>query len=373
MKKSTAIAFILLLALSLAACGSKEQSDGSSVDVPTPEPSVETGAVVAEVSSYLSILQLTGTVNIKRGENVLDARAGMRLMNLDLLRTLAESSAWLLLEEDRAVELGELTTLHIDKQARGFVLTLTEGEIKAQIDSPLNSDEEFTVFAGTLALSVRGTVFTARIDSNTVTVNVEYGEVAVIDAMGEEIATVKAGESMSFETDKLVEFGGYSWRVLAVSSGKALLLAEHILEYGVYNEVRSGDVTWETCTLRAYLNGDFLNSFNSDDRAKISETQVINNDNESYQGRTIPGGADTTDRIFLLSMEEAETYFGEESERIAYDLDDGEASKWWWLRTPGDNSSSASNVTEEGLIGTGGWGVTTEGGIRPALWLKLGQ
>jgi hypothetical protein len=63
----------------------------------------EVNEVVAEDINAVSILELTGTAIIEREaeEFNLGARAGMRLLNLDTLRTLAESTAWLLLEEDR--------------------------------------------------------------------------------------------------------------------------------------------------------------------------------------------------------------------------------------------------------------------------------
>jgi hypothetical protein len=82
----------------------------------------------------------------------------------------------------------------VERKLKGFALTLLEGEVTAQIDRPLDEGEEFTVVAGNLALAVRGTVFTVRLDSasNVVTVSVERGEVAVLDAGGNEIAIVTA-------------------------------------------------------------------------------------------------------------------------------------------------------------------------------------
>jgi hypothetical protein len=423
MKNLTALTLALIMAISLVACGNKDNGDVEAAETPAPLLTDEVNVVVAEDVDAVSIIELTGTANIERvlsdaprldevqardndedslpesfpglESSIITARAGMRLMNRDTLRTFAQSAAWLLLEEDRAVELGELTALHIDKQEKGFVLTLSEGEVRAQIDRPLAEDEEFTVVAGDLALAVRGTIFTVALENlgTVVAVSVERGEVAVIDAEGEEIATVKAGESQSFATGKLVEFGGYEWRVLEVKDGQALPLSEYVLEMRPYHgEWYRGATseeyatTWADCDLRAYLNGEFLNRFSESDRVRIAEAHNENKDNPWY---SITGGADTTDRIFLLSLDEVVQHFGDSGQlgnrpsadtygiddefneaRMAYAPNDG--ASWWWLRSPGGYSSYAAGIDNVGFIGVGGGGVTYDkAGVRPALWLIL--
>ncbi|MDR0220206.1 MAG: FecR family protein, partial [Lachnospiraceae bacterium] len=311
----------------------------------------------------------------------------------------AESAAWLLLEEDRAVELGENSALHIDRQSKGFVLTLTAGEVTARIDKPLSDGEEFTVKAGNLALAVRGTIFTVRIDGAIVTVSVERGEVAVIDSSGNELTTIGEDESVSFDTSAgnavvaapaqssndnyevgdIVGFGGYEWRVLEVSDGKALLLSEYVLELRPYNgewrddltfdeNIAALSTTWADCDLRAYLNGEFYDSLGADIKARIVETQVVNDDNPEYG---TPGGADTNDKIFLLSIDEAEAYFSDDTARIAYDSSG--AASWWWLRSPGYGSRYAALVGRGGDVDVNGiYGIYIGyGGVRPALWLNL--
>ncbi|MDR0220652.1 MAG: DUF5050 domain-containing protein [Lachnospiraceae bacterium] len=159
---------IVALALSLAACKG-------------------TGSV--------SVLEVTNSVNVDRGEEEIAARKGMRLQNLDTVRTGSASSAWLSLGEAKAVELSELTALRVDRQERGFVLTLAYGEIKNQIDQPLATDEDFAVQAGNHVLAVRGTVFTVNYTDSLVNVGVESGTVAVLDIQGNELAVLEAGES----------------------------------------------------------------------------------------------------------------------------------------------------------------------------------
>ena len=183
----------------------------------------------------------------------------------------------------------------------------------------------------------------------------------------------------------IVRFGANDWRVLEIKDGRALLLSDGILtETNAYNGSYT-DVTWETCTLREYLNGEFYNSFSADEKARISETGLTNDNNQWYG---TSGGAATVDKIFLLNLEEVVKYFGDSgqlmnrpdntediddqynSARIAHN-DEGAAS-WHWLRSPGANSSSAAVVFHNGKVNVIGNDVHfNRGGVRPALWIYL--
>jgi hypothetical protein len=193
-----------------------------------------------------------------------------------------------------------------------------------------------------------------------------------------------------------LEFGGYEWRVLEVSNGKALLLSEYILEERKYHNEWT-EITWADCDLRSYLNGEFYNSFGEGEKARIAQTRVSNKDNQ-WEGT--PGGDDTDDYVFLLSIEEVVQYFGDSGQlsdrptnewgegaysinddynerRIAYDRDGNVSS--WCLRSPG---LLGDGVTE---IGSGGGiiiadpygyagGMSLVGnsyGLRPAMWVTL--
>jgi hypothetical protein len=160
---------------------------------------------LTDTVNTVSVLETTGTVDIERSSDTLAARVGMRLMNLDTVRTGGASSAWLSLDSDKAIGLAEQTSLRVDQSARGFELTLVAGEIRAQIDKPLADGEDFTVQAGNLALAVRGTVFTANYRDSLLKVQVESGSVAVLDAQGRELAVLGAGESGAYEAGETAE------------------------------------------------------------------------------------------------------------------------------------------------------------------------
>ena len=97
---------------------------------------------------------------------------------------------------------------------------------------------------------------------------------------------------------------------------------------------------------------------------------------------------ETIDKIFSLSIQEAESYFLDDEDRIArvtpYSIENGsisgnkdrsldyEKEGWWWLRSPGSNSINAAIVENDGAIDEDGNFIENSAGfIRPALWLNL--
>ena len=181
---------------------------------------------------------------------------------------------------------------------------------------------------------------------------------------------------------KMGRYGGEEiyWLVLAVEEGKALLISEKGLDAKSYNDDERENVTWETCTLRKWLNSNFYNSvFGSDEREKILTAKVTADKNPEHD--TDPG-QDTEDKVFLLSIQEAEKYFTDDGDvemaafLTEYAKTNGAYQNdrccWWWLRSPGNNSRSAV------CVGGDGW-ADYEGNdvgigdvcVRPALWVKL--
>ena len=184
----------------------------------------------------------------------------------------------------------------------------------------------------------------------------------------------------------IIHFGGHNWRVLDVQDGRALIISENIIERRAYH-AWDERITWEHSTLRHYLNNEFLNSFNATDRARITETRVINNNNPWFGTN---GGNDTTDRIFLLSLEEVVRYFGNSGRLANQNHPNNEnwgfhdqyntarvarernGNDWfWWLRSPSYSGNTAAIVGSSGSVGVGGGVDLGIGGVRPALWLNL--
>ena len=61
------------------------------------------------------------------------------------------------------------------------------------------------------------------------------------------------------------------------------LISEKNLDFQPYNNSSTENVTWETSTLRTWLNSDFYyQAFNDDEQQAIKNTLVINDDNPYY-------------------------------------------------------------------------------------------
>ena len=197
------------------------------------------------------------------------------------------------------------------------------------------------------------------------------------------------------EIGGLVEFGQFeqdgdenngpepiTWIVLDVQDGRQLLLSQYCLDCRPYNEP-FGDVTWETAALRAWLNGEFLaNAFSGEAQGRIRE---VTNTNPANAVTGIDGGADTKDRVFLLSESEYSAYFHREEDRwlngraqpTQYAIDRGvhlneDGCAFWWVRTPGTDPYSAEFVDGDGeLYSSGAYAeIDYYYGVRPAIWVS---
>ena len=220
------------------------------------------------------------------------------------------------------------------------------------------------------------------------------------------VAAKKALEAREaqFTVGNYVTFGEYpqttagedmtpiEWLVLARNGNKALLISRYGLDAQPYNTDYTS-VTWETCTLRTWLNSTFYNkAFSSAEQAAILTTNVDNSKNQCYSGWSTSSGNNTQDKVFLLSYAEANKYFG-----VTYDNSSNTKSRvaptayaiaqgawtsysnkttdstyagWWWLRSPGTYQDYAAIVYFVGSLDFN-YVDSDSGSVRPALWVNL--
>ena len=209
------------------------------------------------------------------------------------------------------------------------------------------------------------------------------------------MSKAKVGSNVSFgayEQDNNNSNGkeDIEWIVLEKDDNKALLISKYALDCQPYN-TEWVDVTWETCSLRKWMNGTFLKkAFGEKEQEMIQTTTVAADENPEYA--TNPGNA-TTDKVFLLSIAEGEKQFASDEQRKcvptkyalqqgAYTEDrymvNGQATCWWWLRSPGSDQDDAAYVSVDGRVNSVGLLVDLDYGIygglhcvRPALWINL--
>ena len=150
-----------------------------------------------------------------------------------------------------------------------------------------------------------------------------------------------------------------NWRVLEKSHGKALLIKDDGLADMAFND-GDGNCTWETSSIRTWLNSTFLNEnfFHSEIDA-ISKTDVITEVNPVYN---TSGGNATQDQVFLLSSQEVTQYHDQ--------LHDTKTC--WWLRTPGAAKNSMSFVYKDRTIMDYGYDCSAvKFTIKPAIWVDI--
>ena len=207
-----------------------------------------------------------------------------------------------------------------------------------------------------------------------------------------------ANPRVEIQTRQCIEFGSYwqedtngdgvadtkddktpiEWQILKQDGDDLLLLSDKILDCQRFNESTANwkDAIWETCDLRKWLNGKFYSAAFSEKEQAAVKTSTVMTD-----------GAETSDKLFLLSLSEAQnTEYEFQGNGKFYDqARKAEATDYainadcntdcdkcgdWWLRTKGDNSYGycENYVSYNGVISTSGrdfLSYTT--GVRPAI------
>lgn len=178
-----------------------------------------------------------------------------------------------------------------------------------------------------------------------------------------------------FPTEKGGEPRPIEWVVLEVQGDRALLISKYALDCRKYHEVKQA-ITWAASSLRDWLNGEFLNAaFSPWEREVILPAD--------------PENAPATDRVFLLSTEQAEHFFPTAEARRCVPTPyaksrgafvnsactaEGKPTCWWWLRSPGAYPFAAVSVSNSGAVNRAGGSVSfANSAVRPALWLDLGE
>ena len=161
--------------------------------------------------------------------------------------------------------------------------------------------------------------------------------------------------------------------VLEVSGNEALLISRYGLDCKQYHHAFV-NVSWENSDLRKWLNNEFLKEAFSEDEIKlIKVSELCNEVNPKYGTRDTNC---TKDRVFCLSILEAEQYFRNDDERRCQPTSQAKVHGvytkdgccWWWLRLPGNYPNYASGVYTYGALNPYGYRVNNDNNaVRPAL------
>ena len=195
------------------------------------------------------------------------------------------------------------------------------------------------------------------------------GGYALLSREKDPLKTASAGDVVTFGTyeqdnDETNGQEPVEWIVLDRDDDDLLLMSRMALDSQPYHTVTE-EVTWEECSLREWLNSNFLNkAFTEEEQARIDSTG---------------------DMVTLLSYEDAVYYLSENDDiRLCrpteYTKSLGEAVYVneengcceWWIWTQGERGFLADYVDDEGDYNTYGYPVSVDGlGVRPVIRITL--
>jgi len=241
------------------------------------------------------------------------------------------------------------------------------------------------------------------------------------------VVVIQRDDILPYEKDGFIVFGAYEqdgdlengpepieWEILDSNENGTLLISRYILDVLPYDNERN-DVGWEECSLRKWLNADFINlAFTKNEQVLINTTNIVNsNDPRIFCNRRA-----TQDKVFCLSLFEIEKYFNyinddkyafeyhsqdlivsptfysKEKGVFTYPISEEEYYEYyyttrynytidcigkeggeWWLRTPGIKVPPIPQACIVNPEGTFGENISRllddeEIGIRPAMYIE---
>ena len=224
--------------------------------------------------------------------------------------------------------------------------------------------------------------------------SIPSSESSASDADGSVIAdeNYTVGDYLTFGSYPQTASGNDStpieWLVLERDGNKLLLISKYGLDADRFNRDYVTTITWKKCSLREWLNDTFLNeAFSKKEQSAI----ITASTGGDFSDWNTDGAGGTQDKVFLLSVDEADKYFG-----VSYDSEsnaamispteyaksmgaqenewnttsEGKAACAWWLRTTGTmNTNRAALVKSFGMLEYDYCNETYC--VRPAMWVKV--
>lgn len=226
--------------------------------------------------------------------------------------------------------------------------------------------------------------------------DVGSGDRAAEDGYSVQEDKYELSDAENAQAGQIVSFGSYEqdndltngseeifWLVTERNNDELTLVSLYCLDAAPYS-LEPGEVTWETSHVRTFLNGEFFEAaFDEQERASILSTTVTNSPNPVHN---TDGGADTVDKVWLLSLEEVmsmydivdaqETFYSQLyapatpyaiSKGLWLELPDSNRC-WWWLRSSGGNPENVAEVGSAGYLSfNGSPAFTPERALRPVI------
>ena len=164
-----------------------------------------------------------------------------------------------------------------------------------------------------------------------------------------------------------VSFGTCKWKILDREKGQVRLIAsdigsEHLFHAAAFHKTREA-VSWETSSLREWLNTEVLETIFTDAQREMLVLQESGPSENALYGTSYP--QKTQDYLTLLSAEEIES--GKYAQGI------GELGHDYWLRTPGNAMDCVAYMNSDHVIRA--YGVPADDAdmmVRPVILVRYG-
>ncbi len=169
------------------------------------------------------------------------------------------------------------------------------------------------------------------------------------------------------EAKDVIIFGNYNgkaltWRVLTRNANSVLLITESCVDERHFQKNQNDPKYYINSPIRNYLNERFLQEAFNDSERNLIETHNLPTT-----------GGNVSDKVFLLSADEAARYFDSDAERISED------KTTWFLRTANPVKLAVLNhirtipmkVNSKGEVYQYDWTTDYKEGIRPAIWVDI--
>lgn len=179
---------------------------------------------------------------------------------------------------------------------------------------------------------------------------------------------------MDSEIGDEVTLGDHDFIVLDKQEDRVLIVSKYALGTKGFNDYSVDNPSWEECTLRQWLNNDFLNGDLGATPEELELILVTQLAPDYVTDSGVSSDYAVYDRIFLLSYQEVLHYFPRENDRLLYVEGKEGTPVLWWLRTKAEAGSRALYVNEYGVIDAEGayvFQLDPKQHIRPAMWIDI--
>jgi len=177
----------------------------------------------------IRLTELSGTVTVKNAAGkAVTARADMRLYNGYTVQTGASSSAYISLDNSKAVKLDAASKIEVKKSGKQLEISLSAGKVFFNVDKPLTNDESLNIRTVTMVTGVRGSFGWV----GQTEVGLIHGHVQLTctnPVTGETRYTeLSSGQGVSYKGDDVEPTGGEEGNIEEISFEKTTLTADMV-------------------------------------------------------------------------------------------------------------------------------------------------